>query len=145
MLGLHAGEDDFERGELVLAHAPVEEILVAFAGIEAPLVPHLDDRHREGLLVLADLEHGAAVALGLDLVRLFVEVDEPLALDPFLDGITRRDERLARRSEDLEEPRAVAALVGGGERRSGFLGGGETPARATRFLPLGRSREGRRR
>jgi hypothetical protein len=137
-LGLEVRDQDVQRGQLGFADAAAQQVFVPFARVEAPLHVHLDNRDRIGLLVLAELQHGADVAFDEDLVPLLVEGKEPGALVPIDDRIAREHEPPRLVTQDSGHGPAISLSVGCTQGLRGLRGRGERLLRPA--LPLAEDR-----
>src|SRR4029077_4141830 len=94
---------DRYRIQLVRADAPVKNLRTAGLGIEVPLSALLDDRNRCGPILVANREDSAIRVMGIRFYLHFLLRHRgkcfPRVL--VLHVISRRDEILARGSEDL--------------------------------------------
>ena len=119
-LGVDVGEGDLNRVELVLADAPVEDLLPARRGVEAPPRAIRNDGNREREVVAPhDQDHLAAA--GLEPVLVTVLGHEALLDASVGHRVSRRDEPLSVLAENRQQCLLVPRPEGGDQGVRGLL------------------------
>ena len=127
-LGVDVGEGDLNRVELVLADAPVEDLLPARRGVKAPPRAIRNDGNREREVVPPhDQDHPAAA--GLEAVLFIVRGHEALPDAPVSHRVSRRDEPLSVLAENRQQCLLVPRPEGGDQGVRGLPERGEAALR----------------
>src|SRR5262249_58497296 len=101
-LSIDVGQTHLDRGELILADAAIEQLVVAGVGVPEPAWPVGHERDRERKVVVADVEHDLAAAT-LEPVGAVVPGPQALEGRTIGDGIAGPHERCSLRPEDLDQ------------------------------------------
>ena len=105
-----------DHRELVAADTPIENLVGAGLGVETPAAVLANEWNRKRPFVFPDDEHGFALTVEIDLVRLLVMGDETRATMLIGDRITGVDQLRAFRPENSEKLAEVIATIGGDQR-----------------------------
>ena len=107
-LRIHVRERRLNRRELVLADAPIQDLLDAVRGVEAPTAAFIDERERKRPVVGADDERGDVGSFAFPTVRVGVRGDELVAGVRIRDRIPGVHERFGVFAEHAQHRARVA-------------------------------------
>ena len=110
---LDIGETNLESGELVAADAPTQNLVESCFRVELPLAAPVDERNREGPVVVADDQGLCAVTFAFDRVLRVISRDELLPSALVGDRIARTHYGLSLRTEHSNNRLIISNLCGG--------------------------------